>query len=298
VDGIDEALVAAAARDRRTLVLPVPERGEIYIRFGDPAPAATAAPAAEEAAPVTGAPAASPLEAPTAANPVPGTQGFSPEVLRELVRGVVREEVATQTAPIAGATVQEQVAAMEARLAQRIEAALMREPAPLAPPVAVETAPAFAADPAPLAVAVAAAPDAAHRLRPRRTRIYSGADFGDPTQLLVGGRVNLGPVLPGSGFSLVPSAAVGLGGRTSVLVAANLQVEAGTLGGRFAIEPHLAAGVGLLRAEDTRAVVNLGYGASALVGGGRLGLMRAFAEHQGIALFGRHRILAGLQLDF
>ena len=138
-----------------------------------------------------------------------------------------------------------------------------------------------------------------HRLEPQHTRLYTGVNINDPTQVVLGGRVNLGPLSPGSPVDVVPEIAFGFGsGDRSILVAGNLQYDFGPLSARSAIMPYVIGGVGILSSQGTSPVVNFGYGASGVVGRTSTGPVRAFIEHQGLALYNRHRILVGGQFNF
>jgi hypothetical protein len=126
-------------------------------------------------------------------------------------------------------------------------------------------------------------------------RPYGGVGVGGQTQLVLGGRFDLGPVTTGSAFDLVPEVAFGLGdGNTTVLVSGNLQYPITTIGTRYAITPFVEAGGGVF--SETVLALNAGYGASFRFSPGNANL-NAFVEHQGVNMFDRNRFLFGLRLE-
>ena len=163
------------------------------------------------------------------------------------------------------------------------------------------------------------APSATVTTRPARTSLslenatwsaYSGLSFGGGTQLLLGGRADLGEAFASlPGFHVVPEVAFGVGSGSSVMVAANLTYEFGgfqtNVLGR--IRPYAGAGLGFLNfnggngdRDGLDIVINPAYGASAEVRGlsavrvgGRTPLL--FVEHQGVGFFDVNRLLVGLK---
>ncbi len=130
----------------------------------------------------------------------------------------------------------------------------------------------------------------------RQTRPYIGVNIDDPTQLVIGGRVDLGPLTAGSPFDLVPEVAFGIGeSDPTLLVAANLRYGLGSFGGGLDISPYLLGGVGLF--SRTVLAVNAAVGASFDLRQGLGAPLRTFAEYQGINFFSSNRLLLGVSLQ-
>lgn len=121
----------------------------------------------------------------------------------------------------------------------------------------------------------------------------------DPTQAVAGLRLDAGPLPLGLPLHLVPEAAFGFGeGDRSILVAANLRYSFGPVFPAYGLSPYLLAGAGILDAEDTSGVLNVGAGLATDISGSPFGRTVGFLEYQGVDLFDQHRILAGLRLGF
>lgn len=124
------------------------------------------------------------------------------------------------------------------------------------------------------------------------TQLYTGINIDDPTQALVGARFDLGPITPRSPLDLVGELAFGLGeSDPTLLVTLNSRLNFGSLGGETRIDPYLTAGFGVF--SKTALTLNFGYGANFNVRF-RDQLWRAFAEHQGLNLYNRNRLLLGV----
>lgn len=141
----------------------------------------------------------------------------------------------------------------------------------------------------------------AERWKAQSARFYLGANVDDPNQTIFGGRVDLGPLSPGSNVHFVPELALGFGSdATSYMVAVNLRYEFQDTSVRGTWSPYAALGGGVLgfskdlggRAKQ-EGVLNLTYGLTA-----NLGRTIAFAEHQGVDLFDLNRINLGLKWKF
>ncbi|BAH39982.1 MAG TPA: hypothetical protein DGD08_12470 [Gemmatimonas aurantiaca] len=118
-----------------------------------------------------------------------------------------------------------------------------------------------------------------------------GMDDGD-VQFVVGLRADLGPVNANSGWHFVPELAVGMGeGSTSVLALANARYAFGALGGSSAMRPYLTLGAGVF--SPTVLGVNTAVGSSFALRSGDKPLFLN-VELQGINLFNQTRILVGL----
>jgi hypothetical protein len=130
----------------------------------------------------------------------------------------------------------------------------------------------------------------------RETHPYIGVSF-DPTQFVIGGRLNLGPVTPNSPFNLVPELAFGIGeDDPTLLLAANLQYNFGAIGGGIPLSPYVSVGGGLF--SKTFLAVNAAVGTSVNLRDAGFGEpLRGFVEFQGLNLFNRQRLLVGLSID-
>jgi hypothetical protein len=289
----------------QVLQIPVPERGEIIIRFGDP---------------FTGIASAPPAVAPTAAAEVPTTAE-----LRALIREAVRQEAGLAPAPgtVPGAApATDAVALLEQRLLRQFESALARQAAEQSRRIAqaeaargVTTIVREAATPqvifAPPAGAPAAAPAprrepvivdgvrTPERFDPHYIRAYMGANLNSPSQFIFGGRVDLGSIQGDLPVHFVPEAALGFGDeQTSVLLAASLQYDFLNLRRVEPFVPYVHAGLGLRRDEGTALGMNYGIGVSAPLGMSPGGPLRVFIEQQGVGILRRMRFLVGTQVQF
>jgi hypothetical protein len=318
------------AAPQRTMTVPIPERGEIYIRFGEPGSGLPVR--VQEGA----AAAPPPATVPAGVSPAAPAGALSAVQLSTLIRDAVREEVRLQAgalaapaAPAGGvaeaqrldlleqrlvrqieATMARQLAAQEQRLAQ-MEGALRagqvrggqttvivpeRQPIVVAPPAFADPRFPPVVDPADPLTYLAVPP---RRFEPRFIRPYMGANVNNPTQFIFGSRLDLGPVIDNIPLYLVPEAALGFGDDvTSVLLAGNLQYEFAPVAALAAAEPYVHVGLGFWRAERTRVLGNYGIGASFPVGVTPAGPIRLFVEQQGLGLFGRMRLLVGSQVLF
>jgi hypothetical protein len=284
----------AAPRPPRTMQVPVPERGEIIIRFGDPDRAALATRA------VPADPAAA--EATTAAE------------LRALIREAVRQETGLVSPPATPAS-PDAVALLEQRLVQQLEGVLTRQLAEqsrriaqleaargpttvireIQQPPQVVIAPPAVIDPA-LHDETVVRPS---RFRPRYIRPYIGSNINTPTQFVFGSRLDLGPIQGDLPVNLVPEAALGFGDdATSVLLAASLQYEFLNLSRIDPFVPYLHAGLGLRYDDGTALGMNYGLGVSLPIGTAPSGPVRLFVEQQGVGIFRRMRLLVGSQVVF
>jgi hypothetical protein len=83
---------------------------------------------------------------------------------------------------------------------------------------------------------------------------------------------------------------------TSLMLTANLEYTFGErlIGESTRLAPHVRVGLGILSVPrlGTEGVLNLSYGASSRIGTTD---MHWFAEHQGIDLFNRNRLVAGVR---
>jgi hypothetical protein len=304
---------------QRTIAVPVPEQGEIYIRFGPPG--------AGPPLPFRGEPALGGQAAPAAIGEIGAAE------LRTLIRDAVREEMLLRGPPAAlpaagagaaGMTELQRFDILEQRLVQRLESTLARRlqeqerrlaqletatrgPTTIVVPREVErvrpivVAPAPGADPRlPAAAETWLYPTPPrHRLRPQHIRPYVGANLNTPSQFVFGSRLDLGPMWPALPVNVVGEAALGFGDEvTTVLVAGNLQYDFTALQSLSRITPYLSGGLGFWYEERARVAMNYGVGISAPVGATPTGPVRIFVEQQGVGIFERFRLLVGSQVVF
>ena len=255
---------------QRTVTVPVPDEGEIILRYGPRATATGEITMAEirEAirAEQDGRPAADPNVV-----VVPGQAGVDPGALE------VRLE------------------AIERRLVERLDAEVERR---VREEVQRRGAAVVVVDSVTDTITRVEEPSILSRLTNfdiRQTRPYLGANVDNPTQLVLGGRANLGPVTPNSRFDFVPDVAFGIGeGDPTLLVAANLQYSLGSTGGDYDIRPYVAAGAGFFSRSFLS--LNAAVGTSLDLRTG-LDAPRMFVEYQGINLYARNRLIVGVALD-
>ncbi len=288
--GTAKPAAAAAATTKgyageRTVTIPVPTEGEIYIRYGAPGGVSI------ESQNVSGSGAAGASGGGAKASPTAGA------IDREAIRAAVRQELAAAGVEAGSDSLQnERLMAMEKRLDRRFQERL-RE--------ALGSQPATGTGPAPVVIGedretgtTVIGTDSAdqYRWRFRGFRPYLGWNVDDPGQAVFGGRVNLGGITRNSRIQFEPEFALGFGSDvTTYLLTANLHWDIATLGEKNPWTPYLSAGTGIFAVSnggtDTDLVLNIAYGVST-----RLGPVVGFAEHQGVDLFQHNRILFGLRL--
>lgn len=294
----------------RTVTIPVPTVGEIYIRYGEPGGVTITS---QGGAPGPGVAA------------VPGAPA-PPVALDESIRRAVREEMeamgigrseaqAAPTAPAAPAErppvdetkmsdaermdvltqrLEDRLAAMfDQRLAEQRDIILSetkREGTSQTIVVPSETQPAGVSE----AVTVTQTAPGGNVVYP-----FIGVNLDYPEQFVVGGRLDLGSVRPGSKFRLLPEIALGFFNKGSFMFAVNTQYDFGSLGSIGRVSPYVYAGLGVIRfgkgvdRDRTEGVFNFGYGVSR-----NFGEWVVFAEHQGIDLFNMHRLNFGIRYPF
>jgi hypothetical protein len=286
--------VRDTAGPERTITIPIPREGEIYLRYGPAGATRIVAPG--EAVPPQGAPVAviddaalELLRRRIISDLEPVLRNAAAAERAEL-RGMVRDEL-DRAAPVSDAE-------GERRLLERIDALISLRLREAALPVAVRDT--MVPDTLPDPFAVAAEPRFQPRLRGLRP--YIGGNFGVPRQFITGLRLDLGPfTAERPEIRLVPEAALGLGqGGQSVMLAANVAYEPDgyLLAGRT-LRPYGYAGAGFLfiakppvNRPGREAVVNLGYGLAFPVPNHPA---EFFVEHQGIDLFDLNRLIVGVR---
>ena len=264
----------------QTIILPVLERGEIYIRFGEPGSVPLVTTLRPQPATVPGVD--------------PGTVPVGP-TLQDL-RRLIQEELAKQ--PERTVSDPEALRALETRLMRRLDEIDQRarraEAAVGQPPVVIRERP---QSPDTINVARAAEPSEGTTRRVEELRPYSGFNVTGDVQLLMG--IGIGPLRPGSSLKIVPQAALGFGqGPTSFLISADVEyrfpeVDAGT---RLTFEPLVSIGPGLIKRDKMELQLGmfLGTGVQLFRTNGREG-PHLFGGIQGIDFFDDTRIIIGMR---
>lgn len=256
---------------QRLLLVPVPEVGEIILRFGDAY--ATESRIRPEAAPA----------------------GVTPADLARLERMVV-EAVRGDVAPGDTLVTRLRIAELEARIPEivrsivreeleRIERARPEAPRPEVRPER-EVAP-----PAP----VTAVPGTDRTLG--RVEPLVGIQATAPTQVLAGVRLDLGRITPSVPLDLVPELTFGIGeGDPSLFLGLHARYTFRGLDSNRNFHPYLLGGAALTSRNFLR--LNLGYGLEFDVRGEEPGARpyRLFVEHLGVGLFSEQRFLVGVGL--
>lgn len=272
-----------------TIVLPILERGEIYIRFGEPGsvPLVTTLRPQGEAAP-----------------PAAPAVGQAAPTLEDL-RRLIQDELGRQ--PERPAMDPESLRDLESRLLRRldeVEAAARRaeaaasNPAPVVvtrePEVVVVTR-----EPDTVVVTRASGTSDSMERRVEELRPYTGFNLTGDFQALIGIGVDIGPIKPGSRFRLVPQAALGFGqGPASLMVSADVEyrfpdVDAGR---RLTLEPLVSIGPGLIKRDKMELQLGmfLGTGARFYESNGREKL-HLFGGIQGVDFFDDTRFIIGMR---
>lgn len=281
----------------RIIAVPVPTEGEIYIRYGRPGgvnieshiTSTDAPPAADPEGAVTRAPGA---EAP------PSAQGEE-AALREAIRAELAAAGLTRQQPAPAGD----LAQMEERLAQRIDVRMdrveteirsLRGAAPEGGRVVVITDDTGRPVSGDTGVRLEEKP---YSWSPAAVRTYTGLNVDDPTQGLVGAKLDMGPVTRHSAFHFVPELAMGFGSDvTTFMAAGNLEYHFRDVTERGSWSPLVGIGFGIMNfstngSNHSEGVLNLNYGVTA-----NLDRWVVFAEHQGVDLFDLNRLLFGLRL--
>lgn len=249
------------SRDTRTIVLPVLEEGEVYIRFGPAGPTRLGSPMG-----------------------VAPDSAVSEEVLRRLIREELRSltEERTDTSML---EVMSELEALERRLQARLDRIGRMEGG--RETTVVTTAEQGEARPS-------------VSRESRELRPYAGLATSGGTQLLVGVAADIGPLWGGSAFNVVPQVAFGIGeGKPSVLLNASVEYRFSDfdVGEGLRFTPIVSAGPSLVHRGglDIRLSTFLGSGLVLLddSGGERINL---FAGYQGVDFLGEGRLLIGLRL--
>lgn len=283
---VDTVVRAAAVQPRadstRMMLIPVPERGELYIRFGEPASGLLLPPG----------------------NPAPGAapvpEAVDPAALREIIREEL-ERLNAGGAPEPAASDDARIRALEEKIDSL--ARLIREQREAGAPAGAgapgqDRRPAAAPEDAPVMAEVGeSAPPIDRSIR--ETRFHTGFTTTGPTQVLLGVAADIGPVTSSwRSIHLVPSVAFGFGeGDTSLLAQLGLEWRAPQFGlGGLGLQPMAALGAGFLNAGDFEAVVPTFAGAAFDFAGDEAHRLDGlFLGVQGVDFFTGGRFLVGLR---
>jgi len=262
----------------RMIMLPAPDVGELYVRYGD---------STNRAVRLQGQPSRdSVLRSPPSAAPSP-----SPSSSDSVIRGLIVR-----------------IDSLEARLRES-EARRAAMPVPAATPSATTPAPMPMPTPTPTPMPLPVAPQPvppSSAAQPATTpRQISGISpyVGGFGQLVVGAQLDAGPVFGLSRLRFVPDFAIGFGSDPSFSLAGGVQYNFGTLqfDNARAFRPHVRAGLGFLAASGDRRSefgLNFAYGVT-YVGRASDDSRRPqlFVEHQGINAFNTNRFLLGMRFS-
>ncbi len=262
----------------RVVMIPVPERGELYVRYGEGGRLEVSRP--EERVRV---------EMPAGTALTPRDLDLLVDAVTARVNAAMAERGRQDTEDLRR-IVRDELERMN--LDRRIESAVDRSirETPEARPVVVERGREEQEPAGPVSF----------RDRLRQPSAYFGVGLSSPTSAIFGGRVQSGRVRSLGNVAIVPEFALGFADEgTSLLLAGNLEYEFSgrRLGDTFEVFPTVRAGLGFLSVPDlgTEGVLNLAYGFSSRIGESAL---RWFVEHQGIDLFDRNRIIGGVRWGF
>lgn len=278
------APAAAGAAEARNIIIPVPETGELYVRFGDPQ-------------------GASPFGRVVAGDSAASAVAPAPSVSAQELREIVREELRRLLADTVRTTPYPAQADALRRLEARIDSltrALERRPEP-APVTVVQPGGAMPAanPPAPSGGDRASVEPMPIDRSLRETRFFTGFATTGPSQILLGLATDIGPVTRKWSFiSLVPSIALGFGdSRPTYLAALSAEYRFGSLPvGSVGVAPMVSIGAGLFRGRDFEAVVPTFLGATLEIDEGRLAAFdRVFLGLQGVDFLNGGRFLVGIR---
>lgn len=270
---VEAAAVPPAGDDTRWITVPLPDRGAIYVRYGETTDALPGQPEVVYVDPATGrvVQGASPAAAARAAAGRPLTAAE----IEAIVRQVVQEQAAAPSTPPAEAAARTEllaarVAELERRLAEAEEA----------PPQAVPQG----AEAAPVAAGEAGGGFTFAGLMPVAGTALSGAQVA-----FAGLRADVrSNALVGARFLPEVVAAAGADGLSfgfNLDAAFPLGLDVGGL------RPYVGLGMGFIRVDGQELVLNLLGGVEQAAGGGRF-----FVEYMSQDFFALNRIAAGYRL--
>ena len=283
-----DSMVQRGKDASRWITVPVPEVGEVILRYG-------LTPSGSTSTTTT------------------STQGLSSDELRRLIReelqrdsmdrGAMRTttDTASSTSGLSPRSASEvarlaRIAAMEDELQRRLDAMQRLEVerrSAISAPSAQPTRTVVLDSSGDARIASVPVFQRFGETRSRDLRPFLGVGGGDGTQAVASLRADLGPLTPGSGFRFAPELALGFGGgSTSVLALANVQYPFGSIGGNASVRPYVTLGAGVF--SPSVLAVNTAVGASFLVGSQRASPLYTFVELQGLNLFNYTRLMVGV----
>jgi hypothetical protein len=276
--------------DPRVIMLPVPEVGELYVRYGD---------------------STTRLMSPSMR--MPGGGGMMPRNEADSLLRVLRARIdsletrnrqrTTDAADAEAQALRERINSLEAQLRARIE-----NPPAATPPTNITIVPDRRPDRG--GVMIAPADTTGEMLAAPMRREFLGMQLRSVSpyiagfeQLVVGVQADAGPIFGLSALRFVPDFAIGLGSEVSISLAAGAQYNFPLfrLNAESAIRPHLRGSLGFVGASgdiDSHFGVGVAYG---LTYAGRNNLAdsrrpQLFIEHQGIDFFDANRFVLGLRM--
>lgn len=290
------AKAVALEKRRDWITVPVPDEGEIYIRFGAAAQTQDAVyyldPATGELRPALTAQAAQPARVVEQTSDSTTVMGLTAQDVRRIVAETTRQAPA-RTDSTAATAPSVDLAAFEARLEARFNE-LDRRLTERSQAEAETQAPARPAAgngiPATPNGTEAASSESTPSLALDSVTPLTGYNLNSPRTFLLGGRVEM--ARPGSAYSVLADFIMGFGGRTTLYAGVNAVVD-------FAIpktggaELYLGPGVGFLSDGDSQLVLNTLLGARYPLRNGKV-----IGEFQTQDLFNNNRVLVGYRFAF
>ena len=254
----------AASKSNRTVTLPVPTVGELYVRYGDS----------------TGT----------------TVRILTPRTVGDSITAANSDRVRSDS------TMRQMQARIDSLASRLRESEAKKSPAPrvetvVIPPMVMTPSGVVPAMQPGTRPANGLSDDRSARQISSISPYVSGFD-----QLVLGAQVDAGPVFGVQSLRFVPDFAIGLGSDPSVSLAAGMQYNFTPLRANTtsSFRPHLRAGLGFLAASgkrDSEFGVNIAYGVTYIDGNAPSGSRRPlpFIEHQGINFFRTNRFLLGLR---
>jgi len=262
----DSQRVVRSFQGDRIVAIPVPEVGEIYIRYGEPGGVKITSENYPQ--PVETTPPAKPDGAP------PVTPANTEDERLELLSRRLEERLGDR---------------LEKRIDERLKN-LAPSTRGSSPQTVVITPPSTAGD-------AGSTESVTVKTADRRTlHTYAGVNVDEPSQFILGARLDAGSIANNRCLRFVPELAFGLFNSGSFMVAGNALYNFGSIPGTNRIAPYVFTGLGLIRFGDgvsrdrTEGVLNLGYGITK-----PMGRWTGFLEHQAVDLFSLNRINAGIR---
>lgn len=262
---LPDSLLPRNMQSDRVIGIPVPEVGEIYIRYGEPGGVTIQS---TPSSPVT-------LPPDTVFKTAPKESMTDDERLELLSRNL-EERLGDR---------------LEKRIDERFKSLPQTAPGSTSQTIVVPSSPST--------TVVQGADGSQTTVTPSDPKVfhtYAGINLDQPTQLILGLRLDIGSIAHNRSLRFVPELAFGFMNEGSFMIAGNALYNFGPIPGTDRIAPYAYGGLGLIRfgegveRDRTEGVFNLGYGISKPIG-----RWAGFIEHQGIDLFSLNRINAGIR---